>query len=337
MSRENKGRISRRELLKAVATGVAVAGVGIPLVRWSKYFFEKQEQVFTAAVAGYDRDILGSLLNGFRELGVSKTEIKGKRVLLKPNLVEPHTGAGQINTHPLFLRACVEAFLTMGAASVAIGEGPGHRRDTYHCLETTGVGDILQEDRIAFADLNFGAFHSVTNQANKSPLGDIYLPEAILDVDMVVSVAKMKTHHWTGVTLSMKNMFGVMPGSVYGWPKNVLHHAGVVDSILDINATVKPAFAIVDGIIGMEGDGPIMGTPVDSGLMVMGRNPAAVDATCARLMGIDPMKIRYLTAASGWLGTIAERNIEQRGEIISEHRKDFQLLDKIDAHQGIRL
>ena len=59
----------------------------------------------------------------------------------------------------------------------------------------------------------------------------------------------------------MKNLFGVMPGLYYGWPKNVLHHAGIGGSILDINAAVKPHLAIVDGIIGMEGDGPIMGTP----------------------------------------------------------------------------
>ncbi|QGY42029.1 DUF362 domain-containing protein [Pseudodesulfovibrio cashew] len=321
----------------AAAAGVALAGIGIPVVRWAKYLFEKKEQVFTASVPGYDRDMLGALLNGFRELGVTPEEIRGKRVLLKPNLVEPHTGAGQINTHPLFLRACIEAFLTLGAASVAVGEGPGHRRDTYHCLETTGVGDILQEDHIAFADFNFSPFRATPNPANRSTLGDLFLPDPLLAADLVVSVAKMKTHHLAGVTLTMKNLFGVMPGSVYGWPKNVLHHAGIINSILDINATVKPAFAIVDGIVGMEGDGPIMGTPVQSGLVVMGRNPAAVDSTCARLMGIDPLKIPYIAAASGWLGTAAERNIEQRGEAIAAHRRDFQLIDTIEAQQGIRL
>jgi uncharacterized protein (DUF362 family) len=72
---------------------------------------------------------------------------------------------------------------------------------------------------------------------------------------------KVKTHHWTGVTLSMKNMFGVVPGSRYGWPKNVLHWAGINESILDICATVRPHFVIADGIIAMEGDGPLNGTP----------------------------------------------------------------------------
>ena len=86
------------------------------------------------------------------------------------------------------------------------------------------------------------------------------LPQSLRRADLIVSLPKMKTHHWAGVTLSMKNLFGVMPGVCYGWPKNVLHHAGIRQSILDINAAVRPHLAIVDGIIGMEGDGPIMGT-----------------------------------------------------------------------------
>jgi uncharacterized protein (DUF362 family) len=147
----------------------------------------------------------------------------------------------------------------------------------------------------------------------------------------------MKTHHWAGATLSMKNLFGVMPGMYYGWPKNVLHHAGIENSILDINATLKPHFAIVDGIIGMEGDGPIMGNPKKVGVVVMGRNLAAVDATCCRIMGIDPKKVSYLARADNWLGPIDEGCIEQRGESIVSVRTNFALIDQIPAHRGIRL
>jgi uncharacterized protein (DUF362 family) len=124
----------------------------------------------------------------------------------------------------------------------------------------------------------------------------------------------MKTHHWVGVTLSMKNMFGVMPGICYGWPKNLLHMAGISESILDIVASVHPHLAIVDGIVGMEGDGPIMGNPKQSKVIVMGRNLTAVDATCARLMGIDPGKIAYLDRASGILGPTSRVFIKQIGE-----------------------
>ncbi len=169
-----------------------------------------------------------------------------------------------------------------------VAEGSGHCRDTLRLLEETGIMDVLAEDRIPFVDLNYDDIYTVPNAGGHSRLKTLTLPLTLRKVDWIVSMAKLKTHHWAGVTLSMKNLFGLMPGSFYGWPKNVLHHAGIEDCILDINATVRPHFAIVDGIVGMEGDGPIMGTPKAAGVIVMGRNFPAVDATCARIMGIDP-------------------------------------------------
>ena len=142
---------------------------------------------------------------------------------------------------------------------------------------------------------------------------------------------KLKTHHWVGATLSMKNLFGVLPGVYYGWPKNVLHYAGINESIVDITATVRPHLAIIDGIVGMEGDGPIMGTAKTVGAIVMGTNLPAVDATAARLMGIDPWRLAYLAAASGRIGPIAERHIAQRGESIGSLARSFALIEPLEA------
>ena len=103
---------------------------------------------------------------------------------------------------------------------------------------------------------------------------------------------KLKTHHWVGVTMSLKNCFGCMPGRVYGWPKDVFHVRGIPESILDIVAAVRPSLAIIDGIVGMQGDGPIMGDPVPSGVVVVSRDLVAADVTGARLMGMDPEKVR---------------------------------------------
>jgi uncharacterized protein (DUF362 family) len=100
---------------------------------------------------------------------------------------------------------------------------------------------------------------------------------------------------------------------------------------------VKPHFAIVDGIVGMEGDGPIMGDPVQANVMVMGTNLAAVDASCARIMGISPYKVPHLRFASGRIGSINEASIEQRGENIYAVRKDFKLLESISAQKKLRL
>jgi uncharacterized protein (DUF362 family) len=108
------------------------------------------------------------------------------------------------------------------------------------------------------------------------------LPATVLAADVVVSVAKLKTHHWTGVTLAMKNLFGLVPGSRYGWPKNLLHWNGLDRSVLEIFRTVKPAFGLVDGIVGMEGDGPLAGSPRESGVILALRDLVALDATAAR-------------------------------------------------------
>jgi len=328
--------ITRRELLLAGAVGAAI-GTGL-LAMPRRYFrMPQQAQAFVAKVDHYRQNIAETIKRGIRELGVAPEELTGKRILLKPNLVETASGAAHINTHPLVIRGAIEAFLGLGAASVAVAEGPGHRRDSLAVYEESGLADVLTEDRIPFHDLNYMNGYQLSNAGRQSSLRTLTFPDVFKQMDWIVSVAKMKTHHIAGATLTMKNLFGVMPGIYYGWPKNVLHHVGVENSILDINATLKPQFAIVDGIVGMEGDGPIMGDPKKAGVLVMGRNLPAVDATCCRIMGIDPYKVSYLERADNWLGPIAEGAIEQRGEPIASVRSNFNLIETIPAHRNLRL
>jgi uncharacterized protein (DUF362 family) len=154
----------------------------------------------------------------------------------------------------------------------------------------------------------------------------LYLPNTVLGADLLVSIPKMKTHHWTGATLSMKNLFGVVPGSIYGWPKNVLHWAGIQESIADLHALFPRQFAIVDGVVGMEGNGPIQGTAKHAGVLVAGNDPVAVDATCCRIMQIDPLQIGYLRLTSGRPKShLMERNIRQIGEAIVDVSTPFEL------------
>lgn len=328
--------VTRRDVLLAAAAGLVI-GSGLLLVPKRYFRTPQQAQSFIGSVADYQQDIAGVISRGIDALGILPAELKGKRVLLKPNLVETALGAPHINTHPLVLRGAIEAFLRLGAASVMVAEGPGHRRDTLAVYEESGLAAVLTEDRIPFHDLNYISGYDLPNAGRQSSMRTLTFPALFKEVDWIVSVAKMKTHHWAGATLSMKNLFGVMPGIYYGWPKNVLHAAGIQNSILDINATLNPHFAIVDGIVGMEGDGPIMGDPKRVGVLVMGRNLPAVDATCCRIMGIDPHKVSYLERADNWLGPVSEAAIEQRGESIPSVRTNFNLIETIPAHQGLRL
>ncbi|HLJ09750.1 MAG TPA: DUF362 domain-containing protein [Planctomycetaceae bacterium] len=320
-----RGRLTRRDLLVGAGSLFGVAGAG-------KWFWDDAEHfrrasVFVARVETYGPELVDILHRGLTELGLGRSALRGKSVLLKPNLVEPAVDAPHVNTHPALVRAVVELFHRWDARDVVVAEGQGHCRDTAFVLEQSGLERVLDEDHISFVDLNYDDVFSIDNRLRFTALSKLYLPQALRRADFIVSLPKMKTHHWAGVTLSMKNLFGVMPGVCYGWPKNVLHHAGIGRSILDITAAVRPHLAIVDGVIGMEGDGPIMGQAKPAHVVALGVNLPAVDATCARLMGFDPFRIDYLRNASGVLGPIQERHIEQRGEALSSVAQFFALPD----------
>jgi uncharacterized protein (DUF362 family) len=142
---------------------------------------------------------------------------------------------------------------------------------------------------------------------------------------LLISVPKLKTHHWVGATLSMKNLFGIVPGGVYGWPKNVLHWAGIPECIADLHKLIPPHFCIVDGIVGMEGNGPIQGVSKAAGVLVAGSDMPAVDSTCCRLMCIDPAQIRYLQLAA-FNGQTGQDNVIQTGESIASVAQKFALI-----------
>lgn len=279
-------------------------------------------QVVIRRVSSYQQEIAAVMFESLAPFGL---QIKGKSVLLKPNLVglDP---SGFINTHPTVIAAARECFLRMEAAQVLIGDGPALDRDTEAILESVRLREHLGPLNQAFVDLNLDEVQRVTLPTRASRLKELYLPKTCMGVDFVVSMPKLKTHHWAGVTLSMKNMFGIVPGACYGWPKNILHWAGIDRAILDINAAARPDFAIVDGIVGMEGNGPTQGKPKAGGVLVFGNDPVAVDATCCRVMGLRPEKVKYLAQAGTMLGHLQAEKIQQIGEKIESVNQRFEVL-----------
>jgi uncharacterized protein (DUF362 family) len=285
-------------------------------------FQRPPSNVVIRRVANYKQD-LSSVM--FESLAVFELPVKGKTVLLKPNFVglDP---LGVMNTHPAVIAATRECFLRMGASQVYIGDGPAMDRDTEAILESVRLREYVGSLKGLFVDLNADDVERVSLKTHASRLNELYLPKTALGVDFLVSMPKLKTHHWAGVTLALKNMFGVVPGSCYGWPKNILHWAGIDRAILDVAAAARPDFAIVDGIVGMDGNGPIQGTPKASGVLVFGSDAVAVDATCCRVMGLRPDRIKYLISAGTMLGNINTDKIQQLGERITSVRTPFSVL-----------
>jgi uncharacterized protein (DUF362 family) len=244
----------------------------------------------------------------YQGLRLFKLEVRGKSVLLKPNIVEYIPGR-PVNTDPQLIGAAAEAFLRLGAASVTVAEGPGHHRDTVLLVHETGLADQLQHRNISFVDLNRDELVKTKLQANYSGLGHLWLPRTVLASDFIVSMPKVKTHHWTGVTLSMKNMFGIVPGSRYGWPKNVLHWAGIHESILDICTTVRPHFVIADGIVGMEGDGPLNGIPKALNRILLADDVVAADTILMDFLGVERNRVIHIREGGRFLGNTMQAAI----------------------------
>jgi uncharacterized protein (DUF362 family) len=320
-----KRSATRREWMAGAFTGAgaALAGCG------AKRTPAPPAEVSITRAPAYDQTLYDAVR---RSLAEHRLDIRGRNVVLKPNLVEFEPGS-VVNTHPLVVHAAYEAFTAMGAASVRIAEGPGHRRNTLDLADAAGYFRIVPKFEEIFTDLNIDDVSQVHLPHQVSRLGKLYLPNTALAADLLVSMPKMKTHHWAAATLSMKNLFGTVPGALYGWPKNVLHWAGIDESIADLRTVFTRQFALVDGIVGMEGNGPIQGTPKYAGILVAGRDLAAVDATCCRIMRIDPYRVAYLRLAAEAGAQIAEREIHQLGEPIAAVETPFELLPYFHSYR----
>ena len=312
--------LTRREVLAGAAAGALAGCSRAP---------RSAPLVSIVRAGSYSLDLLDPIR---RLLAEQKVEVRGKRVVLKPNLVEFDPGT-TINTHPAVVAAALEAFRSLGAAEVRIAEGPGHRRNTLELAEAAGYFQAIPRFEELFTDLNLDEVARVRVSGARSRMKSYYLPRTALAADLLVSIPKMKCHHWVGATLSMKNLFGLVPGGVYGWPKNVLHWAGIQECIADLHGLFPRTFAIVDGIVGMEGNGPIQGTPKPVGVIVGGADSVAVDATCCRIMRIDPTLIPYLQMTED-NGQTRAASVHQIGEPVRAVQTEFRL---IPMYQPLRL
>jgi uncharacterized protein (DUF362 family) len=286
--------------------------------------------VHIAKAESYDADLAAIVANQYESFR-DKVPLKDRRVVLKPNLVEYHANR-VINTNPKVVAAVIELCQREGAKEVIVAEGPGHWRNVEYLVTASGLRDVLAKYQVPFVDVNSDRVVQRLNLGLLTGMEHIYYSATVAEADVLISMPKLKTHHWAGVTLSLKNLFGTLPGISYGWPKNELHHRGIENSIIDIALTRTPELAIVDGIIGMEGDGPLNGVAKPFGALIMGNDPLAVDCTCARLMGFRAEKIGHLHLGSvRRLGHLEPTRIVQAGEPIAALRQAFQPPPKLEA------
>ncbi|MDE3089959.1 MAG: DUF362 domain-containing protein [Chloroflexota bacterium] len=332
-------RLSRRAFLRLALLGGIGAGAAViykqtEFVGFDNWFrwmvrgnaariFGGRSRVALAACASYEADVLAALRRVWQD--AQAPDLRGARIVLKPNLVDFVDGFPSF-TDPRVAQAMIRFAREMGARAIVVADGPTFRRDPQAILNATGYTEMLAREQVPFVDLNYDDLVTIPLKGGYTKLKTLFVARTIRDADLFVSMPKLKTHHWTQISVSVKNLFGIVPGVKYGWPKNTLHIQGVAPFLAELADSLPTrGCAVVDGIVGMEGDGPLFGHAVASGVLAVGTDLLAVDATCARVMGFNPASIDYLNfAAWAGVGAIDESKIDLVGEPLAKLQRAFE-------------
>ncbi len=212
------------------------------------------------------------------------TDFQGKKVVLKPNLLAKRAPDMGVTTQPSFVIAASEYFSQKGA-DVVIADSPG---GVYHPIILKNLYKVCKMDEATKAVLNLDIESGQLTYNDK----EFSIIKPLVEADIVVNLARMKTHTLCDMTAAVKNLFGSIPGLMKAeyhakYPNKKVFSEMLVDLCL-ANA---PQINIIDGIIGMEGEGPANGTPIKTGVVIGSANPFAADCLCAHLMGFDENEV----------------------------------------------
>lgn len=243
-------------------------------------------------------------------------DLKGKRILIKPNAARLASPGDGITTHPSVVSATIDCLRENGAKDIVIGEGCIFGVDSHDAFRMTGMEELSKKKNVKLIDLDRFGPVELTIPGGKL-LKKVKVSSILKDFDWIVSIPVMKTHMHTRVSLSIKNMKGVL----WRREKAKLHHLRANERItrgykeLDLGisemaAVLMPGLAVIDGTVGMEGMGPAYGKPKEMGMVLVSDNPLSADAVASRLMGFAPDEIPYLRlSAERGLGEIKLQNI----------------------------
>lgn len=264
-------------------------------------------------------DLLGGL--GFK---------KGKKVLIKPNLLGPYPPEKAVTTHPAVIEALIKVFQKEGL-EVFLGESSGFRSfgSTKKAFEVSGMKDVAERNNVRLVDfdtddhINFNLKGKISGK-----ISHLRISKRLTEMDYIVNVPKLKTHNLTGYTGAIKNMFGIIPGRM----KTSLHGKGKTAPdfskiLVDIYQTITPHLNIMDAVVGMDGRGPAHGTPQKTGLIFASFNGAALDYVVSRTIGFDPLKIDMI-----WIAK--ERGLFNDVEVVGDG-KEIKINYKLPASRGL--
>lgn len=248
-------------------------------------------------------------------------ELKGKSVLIKPNVLRASESNEGVVTHPAVLKAVVDKVETMNPQSIVVGDNPGlfNYGDNEESFKKTGLMDAAS-----------GHYENIGNDSVKVDFNPDFIPAVslsriVMDADIIISLPKFKTHGLTVMTGAIKNSYGFLPGA----QKAKLHKVAgspqrFHEMLVDIFRLRPPDLFLVDAVVGMEGNGPASPDLRNIGLILASDNAVALDAVIATMMGCEPGLLRFLQRAKeAGLGDFDIDRIEVLGEL--KRLPDFKL------------
>ena len=293
------------------------------------------ESVTILKVESYQVDLADKIVKLLRPLGGLDNFCKyGERVLLKPNLLMPKTPESAALTHPEVIIALARLLIDQGCR-VAIGDSPGIG-SAEAVLRKLGIAEKLSGLGVEIIE-----FEKILpwKQFTKAPFlrrrfKNLELAGELIDYDRVINLPKLKSHGQMGITLATKNLFGCVVGHAKGrWHfvagRDLYAFARI---LVEIALTVNPALNILDGIVGMDGNGPSNGRPRKFGILMASGNPLALDRVVVELIGKRPDEFPIFAAARelGLVGVDLDQ-IQLKGGTVSNFKiEDFQIPARVE-------
>lgn len=223
--------------------------------------------------------------------GIENIIDPGDRVLLKPNILSASPPEAATTTHPSVVTAMCEFVLSAGGKPV-VGDGAGISRPgaTAKALQASGIEEAARKAGAGVVNFETAGF-TLVDVPEPLQFRKLYIANPVLEADVVISLPKLKTHELTYYTGAVKNFFGTLPlrcrKEIHLLEKRELFG----EAVADVYSIVKPGFAVMDGVWGMEGNGPSHGKPVNSGVILASPDCVSLDIVAAELIGFDPLKI----------------------------------------------
>ena len=265
------------------------------------------------------KDIVSSVREGIRLVG-GVEGAQGERVIVKPNLCHssgPETGR---TTDVRVVEALLDEISATKPREICIVESDNYSCRADRAFEKLGYVDLKKKPKVGL--VNLCKVKSSPRHLQGKFFKSIEIPDVLSDYGFMVSVAKLKTHVFERFTGVYKNQYGLLPIR-----DRRRYHPFASEVFFDINTLYKPDLCVIDGIMGMEGCGPIDGVPKALNVLVFGRNALATDSVACNLMGINPFKVPHLKYAwENGMGELSLDKMEIVGEPIENLASEFKFI-----------